>query len=96
MPDKRRLPRVRLEMDCTLHRRHGSPIRGRTVDVGPGGMCIATSRPLAADEVLAFELPPGISGSARVLRQQGYDSYAVRFETLAEPAREALTALISA
>jgi PilZ domain len=83
-------------MECTLHRRHGSPISGRTVDLGPGGMCIATSRPLAADEVLTFELAPRISGRARVLRQQGYDSYAVRFETLGEPAREALTALVSA
>jgi hypothetical protein len=92
--EQRRSPRVRLEMECTLHRHHGSPVRGRTVDVGPGGMCIATSRPLAADEVVTFELPPRISGQARVLRQQGYDSYAVRFETLGEPAREALTALI--
>jgi hypothetical protein len=94
--DQRRSPRVRVEMECTLHRRHGSPISGRTVDLGPGGMCIATSRPLAADEVLTFELPPRISGRARVLRQQGYDSYAVRFETLGEPAREALTVLVSA
>jgi hypothetical protein len=93
--DKRRSPRVRLEMECTLHRRTGSPISGRTVDVGPGGMCVATKRPLSADEVLTFELPPCISGRARVLRQQGYDSYAVRFETLGEPAREALTALVS-
>jgi hypothetical protein len=94
--DKRRSPRVRLEMDCTLHRRNGSPITGRTVDLGPGGMCVATTRPLSADEVLTFELPPRISGRARVLRQQGFDSYAVRFETLGDPAREALTALVSA
>jgi len=94
--EKRRSPRVRLEMDCTLHRRSGSPIDGRTVDLGPGGMCVATSRPLATDEVLEFELPPRISGRARVLRQQGYESYAVRFETLADPAREALSALVSA
>jgi hypothetical protein len=96
MTDMRRSPRVRLEMDCTLRRRTGSPIAARTVDVGPGGMCVATTRPLATDEVLAFELAPRISGRARVLRQQGYDSYAVRFETLGEPAREALSALVSA
>lgn len=82
-------------MDCTLRRRSGSPISGRTVDVGPGGMCVATTRPLSTDEVLTFELPPRISGLARVLRQQGYDSYAIRFETLGDPAREALTALVS-
>jgi hypothetical protein len=96
MTDKRRSPRVRLEMECTLHRRTGSPVTGRTVDLGPGGMCVATTRPLSADEVLTFELPPRISGRARVLRQQGYDSYAVRFEALGEPAREALSALFSA
>jgi hypothetical protein len=93
--EKRRSPRVRLEMECTLHRRTGSPINGRTVDLGPGGMCVATSRPLSADEVLTFELPPRITGRGRVLRQQGYDSYAVRFEALADPAREALSALVS-
>jgi hypothetical protein len=96
MSEKRRSPRVRLEMDCTLHRRSGSPISGRTVDLGPGGMCVATTRPLSTDEVLEFELPPRISGRARVLRQQGYDSYAVRFEVLGDPAREALSALVSA
>jgi hypothetical protein len=94
--EKRRSPRVRVEMECTLHRRHGSPIAGRTVDLGPGGMCVATARPLSTDEVLTFELPPRISGKARVLRQQGYDSYVVRFETLGDPAREALSALVSA
>jgi hypothetical protein len=96
MSDKRRSPRVRLEMECTLHRHRGSPISARTVDLGPGGMCVATARPLSTDEVLTFELPPRISGRARVLRQQGYDSYAVRFETLPDPAREALSALVSA
>jgi PilZ domain len=80
-------------MDCTLHRRRGSPIAGRTVDVGPGGMCVATSRPLAPDEVLSFELSPRISGRARVLRQQGYERYAVRFESLPEPALAELAAL---
>lgn len=95
MTEKRRSPRVRLEMECTLRRGTGSPIRGRTVDLGPGGMCVATARPLSTDEVLTFELPPRINGRARVLRQQGYDSYAVRFESLADPAREALSALVS-
>ena len=95
MTEKRRSPRVRLEMECTLHRRSGSPISGRTVDLGPGGMCVATSRPLSTDEVLEFELPPRISGRARVLRQQGYDSYAVRFEALGEPARAEVDGIVA-
>jgi hypothetical protein len=80
-------------MECTLHRRTGSPIAGRTVDLGPGGMSVATSRPLAPDEVVSFELSPRLSGRARVLRQQGHERYAMRFESLPEPVREELTAL---
>ena len=95
MPEERRAPRVKIEMTCTLHRRSGSPIPGKTVDVGPGGMCVCTSRPLAADEVLRFELP-GIDGNARVLRQQGHDTYAVRFERLAEQALAELRRLAMA
>jgi PilZ domain len=87
--EQRRSPRVRIEKPCTLHRRSGSPIEGRTVDLGPGGMCVCTNRPLAPDEVLRFELE-GIDGSARVLRQQSHDMYAVRFERLGEPARAEL------
>jgi hypothetical protein len=83
--DKRRSHRVEIEMPCTLHRRTGSPIEGRTVDLGPGGMRVCTKRPLATDETLRFELE-GIDGRARVLRQQGHDMYAVRFEMLGEPA----------
>ena len=48
-------------------------------------MRVATKRPLAADETLRFELQ-GIDGRARVLRQQTHDTYAIRFEMLAEPA----------
>jgi len=95
MANVRRSPRIRLSKECTLRRFTGSPIRARTVDVGPGGMCIRTSRPLAMDEVLAFdlELPPNITGRGRVLRQQGSDMYAMRFEVLPEPAVAKLNAL---
>jgi hypothetical protein len=78
-----------MEKPCTLHRRTGSPVEGRTVDLGPGGMRVCTSRPLAPDEELRFELE-GIDGRARVLRQQSHDMYAIRFEQLGEPAREQL------
>jgi PilZ domain-containing protein len=82
-------------MECTLHRRSGSPIAGRTVDLGPGGMCVATKRPLSPDEVLSFELGPQINGRARVLRQQGYERYAVRFEALPPPARAELDGIVA-
>jgi hypothetical protein len=82
-------------MECTLHRRTGSPIVGRTVDIGPGGMCVATKRPLAPDEVLSFELSPQLCGRARVLRQQGYASYAIRFESLEASGRAELDGIIA-
>ncbi len=88
---------MELECGCTLSRRFGSPVEGRTVDVGPGGMCVATERPLTTDEVLEFELPPpagpGVRGRARVLRQQGYGVYALRFERLSDDAKAALVRL---
>ena len=95
MSEQRRAPRARVELECTLRRRSGSPISGHTVDLGPGGMCVCTSRPLATDEVLVFEVPPRIAGRGRVLRQAGHDSYAVRFEALDEPALEELRRLVA-
>ena len=95
--ERRGAPRIELECGCTLSRPFGSPIEARTVDVGPGGMRVASKRPLAADEVLEFELPPpdglGLRGRARVLRQQTYGVYALRFERLSDEAREALRRL---
>jgi hypothetical protein len=82
-------------MECTLQRRSGSPINARTVDLGPGGMCVATKRPLSPDEVLNFQLGPQITGRARVLRQQGWERYAVRFEALADPARAELDGIVA-
>ena len=87
-------PRTPMSVECTLRRRTGSPIEGRTLDVGPGGMRVTTARPLAADEVLHFDLPLAdghvVDGEARVLREQGYGIYALRFEALLEPARAML------
>ena len=84
--ERRRAPRSLVAMDCTLTRRIGSPIPATTVDLGSDGMSVATTRPLAVDEELGFELPPPpsplVSGRARVLRDQGGDVYGLRFERL--------------
>ena len=94
MAERRGSPRIELCVEFTLRRRTGSAIEARTIDLGPGGMSVATKRPLAADEVLEFDLPLSpdevVAGRARVLRQQGHDTYALRFEALLEPARERL------
>jgi PilZ domain len=92
--DRRGVSRTELAAPCTLTRRTGSPIACETVDVGEGGMCVCSRRPLAPDEVLAFELRD-ISGRVRVLRQQGHERYALRFEQLGERARAELARLIA-
>ena len=97
MAERRGSPRIELSVDCTLRRRSGSSIAGRTVEVGVGGMSVSTARPLATDEVLHFDLPlaPGdvVDGQARVLREVAYGVYALRFEGLHEPVRERLAAV---
>jgi hypothetical protein len=95
--ERRRTPRTRIALPCTLRRRSGSPISARTEDLGPGGMCIISPRPLAPDEVLTFDIglegDPRLEGRARVLRQQGLTEYAMRFEALSEPKLERLRGL---
>ena len=96
--ERRRAPRTGLDLTCTLRRRTGSPIACRTVELGPGGMSVCSGRPLAPDEVLAFELPVGeapLTGRARVLRQQTHEVYALRFEQLAAPVRAELEQIVA-
>ena len=93
MAERRGTPRTDLVVSCTLRRRTGSEISVRTVNVGPGGMCVTTQRPLAIDEVVDFDLLAGsehVDGRARVVRQERHDRYALRFEGLLEPTRERL------
>jgi hypothetical protein len=95
--ERRRTPRAPIAVPCTLQRRTGSAIAARTVNLGPGGMCVATSRPLASDEVVSFDL--GVHGNrqldgwARVLREEGYGVYALRFERLATDTQDQLRQL---
>jgi hypothetical protein len=96
--DRRRIWRSQVEVVCTLSRRTGKVIEGRTLDLGPGGMRIHTTRPLAIDELLEFEVPEHarINGRARVLREQAYRVYALRFEKLGEDARAEISTLAGA
>ena len=63
-----------------------------------GHLRVHTTRPLSVDELLEFELParPRINGRARVLREQGYRVYALRFEKLGDEARAEIASLASA
>jgi hypothetical protein len=83
---------------CTLQRRTGSPIEATTVDLGSGGMRVASERPLRVDEELDFDIVRGglrLTGHARVMRQHERRVYALRFERLPGVSREALRALMA-
>jgi hypothetical protein len=85
---------MEIELDCTLSRGKGSPIPAKTVDLGPGGMRVRCERPLAEDELVEFAIPGRrFDGRARVLREQRYHVYALRFEEIAERIRDELAAL---
>ena len=94
MNQRRAHDRRQALVDCTLSRRRGGPVYGCTLDVGGGGMRVTTDRPLAVDEVLDFDLPltdeQRVAGHARVLREQGQNVYALRFEDLPDEALQAL------
>jgi hypothetical protein len=93
--ERRRSWRTEIALECHLHRRTSKMIEGHTVDIGPGGMRVHTVRPLSVDEVLEFELVERgrINGRARVLREQAYRIYALRFEKLGDEARAEIAEL---
>ncbi|HET6549820.1 MAG TPA: PilZ domain-containing protein [Solirubrobacter sp.] len=93
--ERRRGWRTEIALACVLSRRTGKVIEARTLDLGPGGMRITALRPLAPDELLEFELPERarICGRARVLREQTYRVYALRFEKLGDDARAEIASL---
>ncbi len=96
--ERRRSWRTEITVVCQLSRKTGKVIEAKTLDLGPGGMRIHANRPLAPDEVLEFELPEHarINGRARVLREQGYRIYALRFEKLGDEARAEVATLAGA
>jgi hypothetical protein len=84
---RRRAPRTEIRLECVLTRPKGAPIACHTLDVGPGGMRVLAERPLGVDEVLHFDLPvrgAHVIGDARVLREQGQNVYALRFESIGD------------
>ena len=95
---RRATPRAQVALDVTLARgRAGSPVVGRTHDLGPGGMRVATKRPLHVDEqldfVLAFDDGTRVAGRAHVIRHHVGEVYALLFDRLAEVDRARLAAL---
>ena len=96
-PQRRATPRANVALDLLLLRARGNRVAGRTVDVGAGGTCVTTDRPLTIDEVLEFDLAlpeHPVHGRARVLRMQSHNTYALRFEELDEEDRRLLTRVV--
>jgi PilZ domain len=97
---RRATPRAAVECEATLSRGRGGAVRCRTQDLGPGGMRVATERPLKPDEQLAFEvvLDDGarVAGTAHVVREHSYRCYALCFERLDATTEERLRALAPA
>ena len=95
---RRIMPRVEMSVDARLSRgRQGADVVGRTQDLGPGGMRVATRRPLRVDEQLEFvlDLQDGtrVAGRAHVVREHACDVYGLRFDRLAAGDRDCLEAL---
>ena len=85
--DQRATPRAPVAIELLLARKSGRPVAARTVDLCAHGARVRCDRPLRVDEELHFDadLPAGgphIDGTARVLRQDRHDTYALRFEVL--------------
>jgi hypothetical protein len=96
---RRTSPRAEVSLELRLSRGKGNPIAGRTLDLGAGGMRVATQRPLGVDEVLAFHLRladggGAVDGHARVLREHATRTYALRFERLPSDATARLSSLL--
>ena len=91
--ERRQDQREAMVVPCTLRRQRGKAIHCETIDLGEGGMAVASDRPLAPDELVVFDLP-AVRGRARVLREQAYHVYALRFEALRAEARAELDRLV--
>lgn len=100
MPDQRLSPRVTVALEVHLGRKVGNDVHARTCDLSLTGACVTCARPLRVDEEVRFDLalPRGahLDGTARVLRQQRHDMYALRFEHMTPATRGALDAFVGA
>ena len=98
--ERRATPRVEVELDLQLARKVGRAVASRTVDISAGGARVVCARPLRIFEELQFDLSLGpdgriVHGTARVLRQERHDVYALRFETVAADAAHELERFVA-
>jgi hypothetical protein len=95
--DQRRTgARADIELPVVLARAHGNQIEAKTRNLGPGGMCVVSGRPLGVDEAFTFALQldgRAVEGRAHVCREQLPGVYALRFDSLAPDTAAALERL---
>jgi hypothetical protein len=87
-----------VDIPCTLQRGAGSPINAATIELRETGMRLTSTRPLAIDEMLSFDMPvhdAHICGRARVICQERPDVYALRFDRLSQPMARCLHEVVS-
>jgi PilZ domain len=99
--ERRTAARAAVSVELRLARKAGRAVSARTLDLGAGGARVTSDRPLRIDETLHFDfdLPSGrahCDGTARVLRQDRHDVYALRFEQLADAQVAELRAFLDA
>lgn len=99
--ERRRSARAAAALELRLAHRTGTPVSARTVDIGTGGARVRCSRPLRIDEEMRFDVDLAqdgghVEGVARVLRQDGHDLYAVRFERVPDAGARLLEAFLEA
>jgi hypothetical protein len=93
--------RLAVEIEVALRRGRGNPVAAHTLDLGSGGMLVASPRPLAVDEVLHFDLdlpsPPGshLDGRARVVREHAGNVYGLRLEGLRDDTVSVLSRFVA-
>jgi hypothetical protein len=93
--ERRKAPRARLALPCTLSGETSSPIWAETIDVGEGGMSVRATRPLREDETIDFAIEDAdVRGRARVLRHKSPRVYGLRFEAMQEHMRKRLLNLV--
>ena len=99
--EQRTSARAEVSLEVRLERRVGRPVAARTIDLSAGGARVTCDRPLRVDEELRFDVAlrgdrPHVDGTARVLRQDRHDVYALRFEGVDPATLEELRSFVDA
>ena len=88
-----------MALNLHLARKVGGAVGTRTLDLSIGGARVVSTRPLRIFEELQFDLDLSdegrhVNGTARVLRQDRHDLYALRFEHLSQEELDDLRAFV--